>query len=90
MDTRFTKSMSFYLTGLNCNMYFIEFIIKKLTQKKEKPIYNPNPSDENRDYESCEHVFMPVDSTAETLSCTKCGFLVKRSDLKNKNFFVQN
>lgn len=71
-------------------MYFIEFIIKKLTQKKEKPIYNPNPNDENWDYESCEHVFMPVDSTSETLSCTKCGFLVKRNDLKSKNFFAQN
>lgn len=72
-------------------MYFIEFIIKKLTQKKEKPIYNPleeNTPPEN--YEVCEHIFMPIDSTNEILSCTKCGILKKRSELKNKNFFMNN
>ncbi len=31
---------------------------------------------------------MPIDSTNEVLSCTKCGFLAKRKDLKNKNFFM--
>lgn len=71
-------------------MYFIELIIKKLTQKKEKPTNNPIVEDEFQDYESCEHIFMPIDSTNEILSCTKCGILVKRSELKNKNFFVQD
>lgn len=70
-------------------MYFIEFIIKKLTQRKEKPEYNPLEKDETQNYEACEHTFMPVDSTGETLSCTKCGFLAKRSELKNKNFFIR-
>lgn len=68
-------------------MYIIELILKKLTQKKEKPDYNPMSKDETQDYEGCEHTFMPVDSTGEILSCTKCGFLVKRSELKKKNFF---
>jgi len=71
-------------------MYIIELIIKKLTQRREKPTYDPmqeNP--EIEDYEACEHTFMPIDSTGETLSCTKCGFLAKRSELKNKNFFIQ-
>lgn len=71
-------------------MYFIELIIKKLTQKKEKPSYNPMNSEIPQEYEACEHVFMPLDSTNETLSCTKCGIIVKRSELKNKNFFLQD
>ena len=69
-------------------MYFIEWIIKKLTHKEEKPTYNPIASSDETVYESCEHIFMPIDSTNETLSCTKCGFLVKRSELKSKNFFL--
>lgn len=71
-------------------MYFIELIIKKLKKKKELPDYNPMPEDVQRDYESCEHNFMPIDSTGETLSCINCGLVVKRCDLKNKNFFVKN
>lgn len=72
-------------------MYIIEFILKKLMKKKEKPTYNPYnqiSDDENLDYETCEHIFMPIDSTNETLSCTKCGVLVKKSELKNINFFM--
>ena len=82
-------------------MYLIELIIKKFTQRKEKTTYNPvsgNGIEEIEDYESCEHVFMPVDSIGEILSCTKCGMLVKRSELeselkkelKKKNFFIQD
>lgn len=69
-------------------MYIIEFIIKKLTQRKEKP--NPLSKEDSQDYESCEHTFMPLDSTNETLSCTKCGIIAKRSELKKKNFFTEN
>lgn len=71
-------------------MYFIELIIKKLTQKKEKPTYNPVSESKVENYENCEHVFMPIDSTNEILSCTQCGILVKKSELKNKNFFLQD
>lgn len=70
-------------------MYIFELIIKKLTQKKEKPTYNPLAENKSKDYEACEHTFMPIDSTGEMLSCTKCGFLAKQSELKNKNFFIQ-
>lgn len=71
-------------------MYLIEFIIKKLTKRKNKEeLFQDlnelnNPED---DYENCEHLFMPIDSTNEVLSCTKCGLVVKRNELKNKNFF---
>lgn len=66
-------------------MYFIELIIKKITQKKSKPVYKPISENQIQDYEDCEHIFMPIDSTNEILSCTKCGFLIKRSEFKNKD-----
>lgn len=69
-------------------MYFIELIVKKFIQKKEKPTYKFSAEDENKEYENCEHLFMPIDSTEETLSCTRCGILVKRSELHKKNFFM--
>ncbi len=71
-------------------MFIIEYIIKKFT-KKPQSSYNPTATEE-KDYEDCEHVYMPVDSTGETLSCTKCGTLCKKSDLKDElkgmNFFM--
>lgn len=74
-------------------MYFIEYIVKKFSKKKVEPVYNPT-SNEEKNYEDCEHVYMPIDSTGETLSCTKCGTLRKKSDLKDElksmNFFMQD
>lgn len=29
---------------------------------------------------TCEHNFMPVDSTGLILACTKCGFVIKSQD----------
>ena len=59
-------------------MYFLEYLIKKLTKKRELEDFSPDEiNQENEDYESCEHIFMPVDSTGKTLSCTKCGFIHK-------------
>ena len=66
-------------------MYFLELIIKKLIKKEKKQDYNMLTEENFSEYESCEHVFMPIDSTNEILSCTNCGMLVKRSELKNKN-----
>lgn len=68
-------------------MYIIELLIKKFSQKKESPAFTPLENQEQKEYENCEHIFMPIDSTGEILSCTKCGFLTKRSELKNVNFF---
>lgn len=74
-------------------MFIIEYIVKKFSKKKVQPEYNPVASGE-KDYEECEHVYMPIDSTGETLSCTKCGSLCKKSELKdelkNMNFFMKN
>ena len=41
----------------------------------------------DNDSENCEHIFMPIDSTGEILACSKCGQLIKRSELKPLNFF---
>jgi len=68
-------------------MYIIELILKQFCKKKETPTYNPMQESEVVDYESCEHTFMPIDSTNEFLSCTKCGMLVKKDELKSKNIF---
>lgn len=74
-------------------MFIIEYIIKKLTKKKAQPEYNPTAT-EQQDYEGCEHVYMPIDSAGETLSCTKCGTLCMKSELKDEmkknNFFMQS
>lgn len=74
-------------------MFIIEYIIKKFTKKKPQPEYNPTSIGE-KDYEDCEHVYMPIDSIGETLSCTKCGTLCMKSELKDeikkKNFFMQS
>jgi hypothetical protein len=71
-------------------MYIIELIVKKFTKKKEQPTYNPIQESETGDYESCEHTFMPIDSTEETLSCTKCGLLAKKSELKDNTSSEKN
>lgn len=68
-------------------MYLIELIIKKLTKKQEIDSFDPISYSIDSEDESCDHIFMPIDSTNEILSCTKCGILVNRSKLKNKNFF---
>ena len=74
-------------------MYIIELFIKWLNKNKRGGSANPeNHLKEgvgfNRDGEitkepvtdealTCEHNFMPVDSTGLVLACTKCGFVIK-------------
>lgn len=83
--------MNFCPKDLSCkNMYIIEFIIKQFSKKREAPTYNPIQEAETQDYESCQHTFMPIDSTGDTLSCTKCGMLAKSCDLKDKDLFRHN
>ena len=47
--------------------------LKRSTWKVEKPTF-----EEVDEALTCEHNFMPVDSTGLTLACIKCGFVVKR------------
>ncbi len=79
-------------------MYILELIselIKKnKTKDKDKIVdfalnQEINDSDENE--EDCNHIFIPIDSTKQTLACSKCGYVIKASDIpKNKNFFVKD
>lgn len=71
-------------------MYLIEFLIKKFKKTPKDDDYFEPLSEETaefQEYESCEHLFMPIDSTNTVLACSKCGFLKKTEELKKKNFF---
>ncbi len=70
-------------------MYLIELIVKKFLKKDKTDGYNPlsEDLDEDEDVENCEHIFMPIDSSGETLACTKCGLVVNKKDMKRRNIF---
>lgn len=61
-------------------MYIFEVFVKWLNKregKEEKPV---KPSFEEIDEAlTCEHKFMPVDSTGEVLACTKCGYVIRKT-----------
>jgi len=74
-------------------MYILELFIKWINKNKRLERANPNNTlkeglNFNQDGEiiqepieddalTCEHNFMPVDSTGLVLACTKCGFVIK-------------
>ena len=69
-------------------MYIFELLFKFLSKigKKKKnngeKLYNPLDEQIPEEDDYCEHSFMPLDSTGETLACIKCGFIVKRENIK--------
>jgi len=71
-------------------MYIFELLFKLLNKigKKKSNLKPYNPLDEQNPEEDeyCEHSFMPLDSTGETLACIKCGFIVKREDIKIQDY----
>ena len=73
-------------------MYLFELITKYITGKKYKREQNFDPfaQDDIENFEECDHVFLPVDSTGEILACSKCGLVVKREELKDVNIFKRN
>jgi len=67
-------------------MYIFEVLYKIF--RKKKNISNSEESSENN--EECNHVFLPIDSTADYLACNKCGFVVKNDKINTayeENFF---
>ena len=63
-------------------MYLIELIVKWINPNKKyesKKKYDPFARDEISEVD-CEHIFLPIDSSGETLACSKC-------DLKDENIF---
>lgn len=62
-------------------MYILEVFVKWLNKRQTKEIKPEKPNFEEVDEAlTCEHNFMPIDSTGLTLACTKCGFVVQRKD----------
>jgi hypothetical protein len=62
-------------------MFIFKWLIKKIFPQKlnDEYQYDPLKSDSQQDDDSeiCNHEFMPVDSSGETVACIKCGFIVK-------------
>ena len=86
--------MTFSRTVLIYKMYFIELIVnailnRKKNKQKSDTDFDPMQENFEEDYESCEHIFMPIDSNGDILACRNCGLVVNRKDLKNKNFFMR-
>ena len=60
-------------------MYIFEVFVKWLNKRQTKEIKPKKPAfNEEDEALTCEHNFMPVDSTGLILACTKCGFVVKK------------
>ncbi len=69
-------------------MYIIEKIIKIYLNivKKEQSVITADFDDNYvlEDVVTCSHNFLPIDSTGKILACSKCGFVVTKDRLKNK------
>ena len=66
-------------------MYIFELInkFKSKHKTKDKTYVEPEVvTDEIEDASTCNHVFMPIDSTKRILACSKCGYVVKNSKMK--------
>lgn len=62
-------------------MYIVELFVKWLNKRQSKEVKPEKPDfKEVDDALTCEHNFMPVDSTGLVLACTKCGFVVKKKE----------
>ena len=76
-------------------MYIIELIVKLSTKIKNRDFkfLKKQNSQQNEvvEEQSCEHIFVPVDSTKRILACTKCGFMVRvdPNKIKKQNPFEQ-
>ena len=65
-------------------MYILEVFVKWLNKRETKEVIPQKPKYEDEDEAlTCEHNFMPVDSTGTVLACTKCGFVVRDKDKFN-------
>lgn len=74
-------------------MYLFELIVKWINPNKKyepRKKYDPFGQEDIENSDTCEqHIFLPIDSSEETLACSKCGLVVNRNDLKDKNIFKQ-
>lgn len=72
-------------------MYIFELLVQAFKGKKKniQNSYNPLESNDDiiEDSETCEHLFMPLDSSNNYFACKYCGLVVPKEKLKNKNIF---
>ena len=68
-------------------MYIFELINKVLEENRKKKVEAAQENDSESVDEKCEHIFSPVDSTGETLACSKCGLVVKKMKKNKINLF---
>ena len=71
-------------------MYLFELIVKWINPKRKfepRKKYDPFAQENIENDENCKHIFLPVDSTGETLACTLCGLVVNKNNLKDINIF---
>ncbi len=74
-------------------MYILELVAALFRKKKvvEPQIYNPIVEPGEIVEEECtEHIFMPIDSSGETLACRNCGQIISREAFEKKNIFKNN
>ena len=69
-------------------MYIIEKIIKLILKAKKKnnniQVQSYEDNAELEDILTCQHNFMPIDSTGNVLACSKCGYLINKSRIKQQ------
>lgn len=79
-------------------MYFIELFVKYLKKDRVENILDKLENERAADplnnefgieneSETCEHMFMPLDSSGETFACSKCGLVISRKAYEKRNFF---
>lgn len=67
-------------------------ISKDFSNRQKADFSGEFEEDLEAEYEKCEHLFRPVDSTNTVLACVKCGYLIHCSEdeFKRKNIFEDN
>ena len=71
-------------------MYILELFTKVLKTLCRGKTPVEDTEDDTIEYEKCDHIFAPVDSTETVLACTKCGQLVRKDELVVKDNIFKN
>ena len=61
-------------------MYFIEKLLKLFHKNRNRKIKYTS-----QEIDTCNHLFLPIDSSGEVLACANCGKLINKSELKKSN-----
>ena len=59
-------------------MYIIELLLKRWKEKDKNRIVSQKTDNNPINYDKCDHVFMPIDSTGKIFACSKCGEILKK------------